>query len=192
MATELAELYPGRCPRLNADAIAADGALASGQSFGEATPWLYALNLGLLSIAQDLDIRLRQAGPDQPVGLETPETDQPVVTGTPPWNAERTQVLTTRACGACHSNQPDLAWYTNVAPVSWLAQYEVDAGRGALNFSELDRPQSAAASRAAAAVQLGTMPPPWAASIEPKLRLTDGERAELIQGLLATLNGLRP
>jgi len=190
MAKELAELYPGRCPRLNADAIGADGALPSSGA-AAATPWLYALNVGLLSVSMDLDSRVRQAGPDQPVGLETPETDQPSITGTPPWNAERTQVLATRACGACHSNQPNLPWYTNVAPMSWLAQYEVDAGHSALNFSEFDRPQASGAAQAAASVQRGTMPPAWAASVEPRLRLTDAERAELVQGLMATLNGVR-
>jgi ABC-type transport system involved in multi-copper enzyme maturation permease subunit len=194
IAKELAEMYPGRCPRLNADAIGADGAFSPSSLTGAAgaTPWLYALNVGLLSVSQDLDIRLRQAGPDQLVGLETPETDQPSITATPPWNAERTQILATRACAACHSNQPNLPWYTNVAPISWLAQYQVDAGRSALNFSEWDRPQTTAAAQAATSVQRGTMPPSWATSVEPRLRLTDAERAELVQGLLTTLNGVRP
>jgi hypothetical protein len=36
------------------------------------------------------------------------------------------------------------------------------------------------------------MPPPWAATVDPSLQLTDAERAELVQGLLATFNGIRP
>ncbi len=193
IARELAEMYPGRCPRLNADAIGADAALLPGPAAGAAaaTPWLYALSVGLVSLSADLDIRIRQAGPDELVGLETPETDQPTITGSPPWNTERTQILATRACGACHSNQPNLPWYTNVAPVSWLAQYQVDAGRSVLNISEWDRPQTSGAAEAAASLQRGTMPPAWAVAVDPGLRLTDAERGELVQGLLATLNGVR-
>lgn len=193
IARELAEVYPGRCPRLNADAVAADAVLLPDQptTAMDATPSLYALRVGLVSVEEDLDIRLRQAGPDEVVGLETPETDHPSVTGNPPWNSERTQVLATRACAACHSNQPNLPWYTNVAPVSWLTQYQVDTGRAALNYSEWDRPQTTGAATAAVSVQRGSMPPRWATSIDVRLQLTGAERAELVQGLLATLNGIR-
>jgi Haem-binding domain len=42
-----------------------------------------------------------------------------------------------RSCGDCHSNAtPPSAWYTQVAPLSWLMAHEVAEGRKALNFSE--------------------------------------------------------
>jgi len=41
-----------------------------------------------------------------------------------------------RACGDCHSNSTVWAWYTQVAPVSWLMAYGVKEGRRAVNFSE--------------------------------------------------------
>ncbi|HEV2672835.1 MAG TPA: heme-binding domain-containing protein [Gemmatimonadales bacterium] len=41
-----------------------------------------------------------------------------------------------RACRDCHSNATAWAWYTQVAPLSWLMAYGVKEGRKAVNFSE--------------------------------------------------------
>lgn len=41
-----------------------------------------------------------------------------------------------RACYDCHSNETDWAWYTKIAPMSWLAAGDVNGGRKNLNFSE--------------------------------------------------------
>lgn len=41
-----------------------------------------------------------------------------------------------KACYDCHSNETDWAWYTKVAPVSWLVTSDVNNGRKHLNFSE--------------------------------------------------------
>jgi hypothetical protein len=41
-----------------------------------------------------------------------------------------------RACGDCHSNRTVSAWYTRVAPLSWLMARGVAEGRKAVNFSE--------------------------------------------------------
>jgi ABC-type transport system involved in multi-copper enzyme maturation permease subunit len=185
---ELAELYPGRCPRLNDAAAGADRTIIASPTIDTvaASQWIYALDVGLFNLSQDLDTRIRQAGPDQVVGLENPETDRPSITGMPAWNNGRTQALVSRACGACHSNQPNMPWYTNVAPLSWAIQHQVDAGRAVLNVSEWDRPQGLAAAQAASAVQRGAMPPGWAAAIDPRLQLSNAERDELVRGLQAT------
>src|SRR6185437_1425620 len=100
--------------------------------------------------------------------------DAPRVTGTPVWDSQRTQDLATRACAACHSNAPGLAWYANLAPLAWLVQHNVDAGRAALNFSEWDVVQPNA-SGAAAAVANGSMPPHWSAALDARLHLTETE-----------------
>ena len=39
------------------------------------------------------------------------------------------------ACMDCHSNETEWPWYSNVAPVSWLVQNDVDEGRRRLNLS---------------------------------------------------------
>jgi hypothetical protein len=41
-----------------------------------------------------------------------------------------------KACYDCHSNETDWAWYTKVAPLSWLTTSDVNNGRKHLNFSE--------------------------------------------------------
>src|SRR5689334_2711368 len=40
------------------------------------------------------------------------------------------------ACYDCHSNETRWPWYIALAPVSWLIQQDVMAGRRRLNFSE--------------------------------------------------------
>jgi mono/diheme cytochrome c family protein len=180
---EIAELYPGRCPRFNADRLAVETSLQQGGS--AVRPGLVALQAGLQSLARELDSRIRQQSPDDLVSDQRSETDSPSVTGEPVWDSPRTQELATRSCAACHSNQPTWPWYANVAPLSWVVQHQVDDGRAVLNLSELDRVQPATAS--GASVQGGHMPPGFAALIDGKLQLTDVERDDLVRGLQATL-----
>jgi hypothetical protein len=189
VARELATLYPGRCPRLLAARSLAESAPRG--TAGDAAVTLagmQTLRSGLANLGQDLDTRIRQESPDQMVGEELPESDLPSVTGQPAWDSPRTQLLTARACGACHSNQPSWPWYSNVAPLSWFVQHQVDDGRAVLNFSEWDRPQAAVAS-AAESVAAGRMPPARAGLLDRRLTLTDAERAELATGLQTTLQG---
>jgi hypothetical protein len=106
----------------------------------------------------------------------------------PAWNSPETRELTVRACYDCHSNETGWPWYTNVAPVSWLAQRDVEKGRRELNFSQFDRP-SREAREAAETVRKGTMPPKYYVAVHPEANLTAAERETLIRGLQATLGG---
>lgn len=110
----------------------------------------------------------------------------PPVREEPAWDNVQTRQLVERACFDCHSNETEWPWYSHVAPVSWLVQYDVDEGRAALNFSEFDRPQDEA-HEAAEEVEEGEMPLPIFLITHPDARLSDAERAQLIQGLRATL-----
>jgi mono/diheme cytochrome c family protein len=65
----------------------------------------------------------------------------PPVTKSPAFVGAQTEQLFNTACGDCHSNLTTWPWYSNVAPVSWLVQSDVDEGRGVMNFSEWDKPQ---------------------------------------------------
>src|SRR5581483_2821093 len=65
----------------------------------------------------------------------------PPVTAEPRWDSPQTRELAARACFDCHSNLTTWPWYSNVAPISWLVQRDVDGGRSALNFSEWNKPQ---------------------------------------------------
>jgi len=109
----------------------------------------------------------------------------PPVSSEPQWDSPRTRDLFTRACADCHSNETVWPWYSNIAPVSWLAQRDVDEGREKFNIST----GSGEADEAAEKVVEGEMPPaqyPW---LHPAANLSTSEKQELIQGLLATFGG---
>ncbi|MEP7287181.1 MAG: heme-binding domain-containing protein [Chloroflexota bacterium] len=102
------------------------------------------------------------------------------------WDSPQTRDLAVRACYDCHSNQTVWPWYSNVAPVSWLIQHDVEEGRQYLNFSEWDKPQPKA-DRAADQVQRGEMPKSNYLPLHPSANLTPAEKDMLIQGLRATV-----
>jgi heme-binding protein len=104
----------------------------------------------------------------------------------PRWDGPATRALAVRACYDCHSNETVWPWYSHVAPISWLAQYDVDEGRRKLNFSEWDRPQKEA-HESAKTVRKREMPPWFYVAIHPDARLTAEETRALISGLEATL-----
>lgn len=104
----------------------------------------------------------------------------------PRWDSPATRALAVRACYDCHSNETVWPWYSFVAPVSWLAQRDVDEGRRKLNFSEWDRRQKEA-HESAQTVGKGEMPPWFYALAQPDARLTAAESEALIAGLGATL-----
>lgn len=112
----------------------------------------------------------------------------PPVTGEPNWDSTRTRRLTQDACFSCHSNETEYAWYSHIAPASWLIQRDIEQGREALNFSEFDRGQEEA-EEAAETVADGEMPPLRYTIINPDARLSDAEKRQLIVGLRATLGG---
>jgi hypothetical protein len=73
-------------------------------------------------------------------------------------------------------------WYSNVAPISWLIQYDVKKGRKELNFSEWNKAQEEA-RESAQTVRKGSMPPSyylWGG-------LSSAERQDLIRGLERTI-----
>jgi hypothetical protein len=45
------------------------------------------------------------------------------------------RALARRSCYDCHSNETKWPWYSHVAPVSWLIERDVRAGRDHLNLS---------------------------------------------------------
>jgi len=53
----------------------------------------------------------------------------------PNWDSPETKALFDRACADCHSNDTTWPWYSNIAPLSWLVQRDVDEGRRYFNAS---------------------------------------------------------
>lgn len=101
------------------------------------------------------------------------------------WDSPRTEQLMTGACMDCHSNLTRWPWYSNVAPISWLVQDDVDEGRGELNLSTGD----VDLEEMIEAIREGSMPPWQYKPTHPGAWLSQGEKQDLIQGLEATFGG---
>ena len=116
----------------------------------------------------------------------------PPVTAEPAWDSPATRELAVTACFDCHSNETEWPWYTNVAPMSWLVQRDVDEGRETLNFSEWDRPMSDEIDEIGEIVLEGEMPPTQYTLIHRDAALSDDEARALADGLEATIQGSPP
>ena len=110
-------------------------------------------------------------------------TNPPVVRE-PNWDSQQTRQLAQRACFDCHGNQSTWPWYSNIAPISWLVQRDVNEGRSKLNFSEwhgVREPEELGET-----VLDGSMPPFIYIIRHPEASLTDSEKQQLANGLVAT------
>lgn len=120
--------------------------------------------------------------------------DNPPVGQEPNWDSPQTRELAVRACYDCHSNTTVWPWYSNIAPVSWLVQHDVDEGREHLNFSTWNQSpaergeeeEGEETEELGEVVQEGEMPPSNYLLTHPEARLTNDERAALAAGLQAT------
>ena len=112
----------------------------------------------------------------------------PAVVAEPQWDSPQTRELAARACFDCHSNETNWPWYSNVAPVSWLIQRDVQGGRRRLNFSEWNQPQRAA-HEVGEVIGQGEMPPWFYLPLHPSANLTPAEKQALGIGLRQTLGG---
>jgi mono/diheme cytochrome c family protein len=115
----------------------------------------------------------------------------PPVRLAPAWDSPQTRALAVQACYDCHSNETIWPWYSNVAPVSWLIQRDVDEGRSDINFSEWDRPQKET-DEIVNSVRKGEMAP-WTYPItHSTASLSPAERQALVQGLTNTFGPGKP
>lgn len=114
-------------------------------------------------------------------------TNPPVIKE-PSWDSPQTQALFQRACADCHSNNTQWAWYTNIAPFSWLIQHDVEDGRAHLNLSECGVPRAEGEGEErdeiGEVILEGEMPPPQYTLIHGEARLTHAERQALADGIL--------
>ena len=104
----------------------------------------------------------------------------------PAWAGVETRTLAMAACFDCHSNLTEWPWYSNVAPVSWLMQRDVENGREVLNFSEWQREQEADVAAVVEVLRDGEMPPWYYRGAHERARLTPAERQRLQAGLVRT------
>ena len=105
----------------------------------------------------------------------------PPVIQEPKWDSPQTRELAQRACFDCHSNETVWLWYSNIAPVSWLVQRDVNEGREKLNFSDWGRAREK--DEIIEVIQEGEMPMPIYLIMHPEARLSAAEKEALISGL---------
>jgi len=114
----------------------------------------------------------------------------PPVTDEPNWDSPETRTLAARACFDCHSNETDLPWYSNIAPVSWLIYRDINEGREEMNFSEWrmkSKRVDHVAEEIEEVIRKGEMPPWYYLPMHPQAKLTDAEKQALIEGLKQTV-----
>lgn len=104
----------------------------------------------------------------------------------PAWDSPRTRELAVRACFNCHSNETTWPWYANVAPMSWVVQFDVEVARDVINFSEWNRHYEMAAY-SSQSIMTGNMPTLKYRMAHPEADLTQQEMIDLARGLDATL-----
>jgi Haem-binding domain len=109
----------------------------------------------------------------------------PPVVAEATFDSTTTKTLVMNTCFDCHSNETVWPWYSNIAPVSWLVQRDVEEGRQNLNFSEWSSNSLVSQElfgSAAQALSRGKMPPFYYVWLHPKAKLTSTTLSQLIQG----------
>jgi hypothetical protein len=109
----------------------------------------------------------------------------PAVTREIKWDSPQTRALAQRACFDCHSNETVWPWYSYVAPVSILVGRHVEEGRGRLNFSAWDKPNSGL-QEVERSINSGQMPIWDFLLMHPEAKFTAAEQAQLLAGLSAS------
>lgn len=106
----------------------------------------------------------------------------PPVTRAAKWPPGPGGEIAKAGCYDCHSNLTKWRWYSNVAPASWLIEHDVEDGRGALDFSEWDKPQPDA-GELIEKVESGEMPPLQYRLAHGSARLSDTEKKQLVAAI---------
>ena len=111
------------------------------------------------------------------------ERTNPPTTREPDWNSPKTRAYAIRACFDCHSNETKWPFYAYVAPVSWFIVDDVNEGREHFNMSDW---KPGKGDKAAKEVSKGDMPMWQYTLMHSDARLSDAEKKEFIDGLIAT------
>ena len=110
----------------------------------------------------------------------------PAVTYTITWDSPQTEKLARSACFDCHSNETRAMWYSNIAPVSWLVNKDINEGRQKMNFSTGRHLEG---DEMIEQIQRGKMPPAIYLPMHPEANLTAEQKQQLMDGLQTTFGG---
>lgn len=99
------------------------------------------------------------------------------------------------ACYDCHSNYTNYPWYSKVQPFGWLLANHIKEGKKELNFSEFGsyskRRQISKMNGIANSVKDGSMPLSSYTMIHKDARLSNGDKALLIEWATKMKDSLR-
>jgi hypothetical protein len=109
----------------------------------------------------------------------------PAIVSKPNWDSTQTETLAKRVCYDCHSNETVWPWYSNIAPISWLVQKDVNKGRMIVNFSDWNT-FIGMTKDMVVQINQDKMPPFYYVWLHPTAKLSAAENQQLIQGLYAT------
>ena len=110
----------------------------------------------------------------------------PPVTHDIKWDSPQTEKLARSACFDCHSNETRSMWYSNIAPVSWLVNKDINEGRQKMNFSTGRHLEG---DEMIEQIQKGKMPPAIYLPMHPEANLTAEQKQQLMDGLQTTFGG---
>lgn len=121
------------------------------------------------------------------------DLDPPGVEHEPNWDSTQTRALVQRACYDCHAYETDWPWYSKIAPFSWALQYDIQAGLEALNFSKWDQEDLTREEldRMIELIAKDQMPLSYYLILHPEAELSEREKGQMINGLIATFTDLQ-
>jgi hypothetical protein len=110
----------------------------------------------------------------------------PAVVSEPQWASPEARALVKEHCFQCHSNETSWPWYSNVAPASWLLQFDVSQARRKFNFSDWNN-NPGELNEMAGSIQEGEMPPIQYWIFHPNSRLNSQQKQDLINALTSSV-----
>lgn len=97
------------------------------------------------------------------------------------------QGLVRMACYDCHSHTTTYPWYGYVTPVNFIVQGHIEEGREEVNFSLWGAGGEGEAAECAELVEKNIMPPGYYRFTHSDARLTDAQRAHLVEWFTTNL-----
>jgi mono/diheme cytochrome c family protein len=110
----------------------------------------------------------------------------PAMVSEPQWSSPEARALVKEHCFQCHSNETAWPWYSNIAPASWLIQFDVNEGRDKFNFSDWNA-NPGELREIKEAIQEGEMPPVQYWVFHPNSKLNAQQKQDLINALESSI-----
>ena len=122
--------------------------------------------------------------PDRSVPTPVPVNDMLTMTQAP----QDIRTLVEGACYDCHSDKSNYPWYAYITPANFWLQSHINEGREKMNFTRWNDPASREeAYECGEVLKEGEMPPSNYAFIHGHAKLTDEQRARLVDWFDATM-----